>query len=56
MRSPADICEQRERNLSFGSADVSGTEKRDEPLRMSAWEATHKVVSGIGQVWHRLAC
>ena len=56
MRSQADICEQRETISSFGSADVSGAEKRDEPLRMSAWEATHKVVSDIGQVWHRLAC
>ena len=39
MWSPADICEQWERNLSFGSADVSGTGTRDEPLRTSAWEA-----------------
>ena len=39
MWSPADICEQWERNLSFGSADVSGAGKRDEPLRTSAWEA-----------------
>ena len=40
MRSPADICEQWERNLSFGSADVRGVGTRDEPLRTSAWEAT----------------
>ena len=37
--SPADICEQWERNLSFGSADVSGAGTRDEPLKTSAWEA-----------------
>ena len=30
MRSPADICEQWERNLSIGSADVSGAGTRDE--------------------------
>ena len=40
MRCPADICDQWERNLSFGSADVSGAGTRDEPLRTSAWEAT----------------
>ena len=40
MWSPADICEQWERNLSFGSADVRGAGTRDEPLRISAWEAT----------------
>ena len=40
MWSPADICEQWERNLSFGSADVRGAGTRDEPLRTSAWEAT----------------
>ena len=39
MWSPADICEQWERNLSFGSADVRGAGTRDEPLRTSAWEA-----------------
>ena len=39
MLSPADICEQWERNLSFSSADVRGPGTRDEPLRMSAWEA-----------------
>ena len=39
MWYPANICEQWERNLSFGSADVSGTGTRDEPLRTSAWEA-----------------
>ena len=39
MRSPLDICEQKERNLSFGSADVSGEGTRDELVRASAWEA-----------------
>ena len=39
MWSPADICEQWERNLSFSSADVRGPGLRDEPLRTSAWEA-----------------
>ena len=38
MWSPADICEQWERNLSFGSADVSAAGTRDEPLRTSAWQ------------------
>ena len=38
--SPSDICEQWERNLSFGSADISGAGTRDEPLRTSAREAT----------------
>ena len=33
MRSPADICEQWERNLSFASADISGAGTRDEPLK-----------------------
>ena len=45
MRSPADICEQWERNLSFGSADVSGPGTRDEPLRTSAWEAIFKLLA-----------
>ena len=40
MWSPADICEQWERNLSFSSADVRGAGTRDEPLRTSAWGAT----------------
>ena len=40
MWSPADICEQWERNLSFDSAYVRGAGTRDEPLRTSAWEAT----------------
>ena len=40
MLSPADICEQLERNLSFSSADVSGAGMCGEPLRTSAWEAT----------------
>ena len=35
MSTPADICEQRERN----SADVREAGTRDEPLRKSAWEA-----------------
>ena len=39
MLSPADICEQWERNLSFDSADVRGAGTRDEPLTTSAWEA-----------------
>ena len=38
--SPADICEQWERNLSFSSADVCGAGMRDAPLRMSAGEAS----------------
>ena len=37
--SPADTCEQWERNLSFGSADARGAGTRDEPVRTSAWEA-----------------
>ena len=37
MWSPADICEQWERNLSFGSADVRGAGTSDKPLRTSAW-------------------
>ena len=36
MWSPADVCEQWERNLSFSSADVRGAGTRDEPLRTSA--------------------
>ena len=39
MWSPADVCEQWERNLSFSSADVRWAGTRDEPLRTSAWEA-----------------
>ena len=35
--SPADICEQWERNLSFSSAGVRRAGTRDEPLRTSAW-------------------
>ena len=31
MWSPADVCEQWERNLSFSSADVRGAGTRDEP-------------------------
>ena len=37
--SPADICEQWERNLSFSLAEVREAGMRDEPLRRSAWEA-----------------
>ena len=44
MWSLADICEQWERNLSLGSADVRGAGTRFEPLRKSAWEVT-KVVT-----------
>ena len=44
MWSLADICEQWERNLSLGSADVRGAGTRFEPLRTSAWEVT-KVVT-----------
>ena len=40
MWSPADICEQWERNLSFSSADVCGAGMRDAPLRMFAGEAS----------------
>ena len=47
MSSPADICEQWERNLSFGSADVSGAGTRDEPLRTSSWEANVKLVDNV---------
>ena len=36
MWSPADVCEQWERNLSFSSADVRGAGTRDEPLRRLA--------------------
>ena len=39
MWSPADICEQWERNLSFSSADVCGAGMHDKPLRTSTWEA-----------------
>ena len=39
LSSPADICEQWERNLSFGSVDVRGAGTRDELLRTSPWEA-----------------
>ena len=43
MLSPADICEQWERNLSFSSADVSGAGTRDEPLRRSTWEVFYTI-------------
>ena len=42
MSSPADICEQWERNLPFSSADVRGAGTRDEPLRTSACEASRR--------------
>ena len=45
MWSPADICEQWERNLSFSSTDVCGAGTRDEALRMSAWEANRDSAS-----------
>ena len=44
MWSPADICEQWERNLSFSSADVRGAGTRDEPLRTSVWELWFKLI------------
>ena len=47
MSSPADICEQWERKISFGSADVSGAGTRDEPLRTSSWEANVKLVDDV---------
>ena len=43
MLSPADICEQWERNLSFSSADVSGAGTRDEPLGRSMWGAFYTI-------------
>ena len=39
MWSPADICKQWERNLSFSLADVREAGMPDEPLRTSALEA-----------------
>ena len=51
MWSPADICEQWERNLSFSSADVRGAGTRDKPLRMSTWEARE----GEERFWNSLA-
>ena len=47
MSSPADICEQWERKISFGSADVSGAGTRDEPLRTSSCEANVKLVDNV---------
>ena len=44
MWSPADICEQWERNFSFGSADVRGAGTHDKPLRTSAWEAINNII------------
>ena len=51
--SPADICEQWERNyLPFGSAEVRGPGTRDEPLRMSVWEArAFKQALYLGESW-----
>ena len=52
MWSPADICEQWERNLSFGSAEVCGAGTRDEPQRMSTWEARAcKQALYLGESW-----
>ena len=48
MWSPADICEQWERDLSFGSAGVRWAGTPDEPLRTSAWEAKISVRVQIG--------
>ena len=45
MWSPADIYKQRERNLSFGPADVGGAGTRDEPLKTSALWAVHSGIS-----------
>ena len=44
IRSPAGICEQWERNLCFGSADVHGAGTHDKPLRRSAWEAINNLI------------
>ena len=55
MWFPADICEQWERNLSFGSADVSRAGTRDEPLRTSAWEARVIFTSCRQFFWNSLA-
>ena len=51
MWSPADICEQWERNLSFGSADVRGAGTRDEPPRTSAWEARLRLLHTFYMGW-----
>ena len=53
MWSPADICEQWERNyLPFGSAEVCEPGTRDEPLRMSVWEArAFKQALYLGESW-----
>ena len=60
MWSPADIREQWERNLSFGSADVSAAGTRDEPLRTSAWEtnprpATQARPLGFNTTWSKFS-
>ena len=44
MWSPADICEQWERNFCFGSADVRRAGTHDKPLRTSAWEAINNLI------------
>ena len=49
MWSPADICEQWERNLSFSLADVRGAGMSDEPLRTSAWEAINTVETVVSE-------
>ena len=53
MWSPADVCEQWERNyLPFGSAEVRGPGTRDKPLRMSVWEArAFKQALYLGESW-----
>ena len=64
MRSPAVICEQWERNLTFSSADVRGQEpflrrftRRDEPLRTSAWETTQTFSFSFSKLrYGTLAC
>ena len=60
MRSPAVICEQLERNLSFSSADVCGAGTGDEPLRTSVWEAKEshsptKSLATTSKMWQLLA-
>ena len=51
MWSPADICEQWERNLSFSSADVCGAGMHDEPLRTSTWEARSTWTTPVDHSW-----
>ena len=45
MISPAVICDQCKRNLSFSLADDLGAGTRDAPLRMSAGDATSPSLS-----------